>query len=258
VGEHRELLQPGRPLNEARQQVGITGRAEEEIRLSVPAQFPDAEVAERPEERRSQQREIEFIILWRAFRDGRPREDFEQVFVPLAPRVFIPAVYFEPAEETRQGGLCQPFHPSESRPADGGHVHPSPAILELQGLPIGIGARRLGVFDLSGVRTQIVAGGFPHTHPQLCVYLQVTGHEGRTSCRVVVLGADDVELFAAEEAEVELLGPLRFIHLRFWIVDGAFPEAGVYYVQVLFDGRLCGERALTLLATEGGRNGQPA
>ena len=38
-----------------------------------------------------------------------------------------------------------------------------------------------GVFHLHGVRSRIEADAFPYTHSQLCVYLQLTGHRGRTA-----------------------------------------------------------------------------
>jgi hypothetical protein len=42
-----------------------------------------------------------------------------------------------------------------------------------------------GVYDLHGVRTHVQARSFPYTHPQLSVYLPVTGHAGTVTGRVV-------------------------------------------------------------------------
>src|SRR5437868_3006546 len=44
-------------------------------------------------------------------------------------------------------------------------------------------------YNLLGVRTELYAPAFPYAHPQVLVYLQLTGHEGRSTCRVEVLRA---------------------------------------------------------------------
>jgi hypothetical protein len=112
-------------------------------------------------------------------------------------------------------------------------------------------------FNLLFVRSHILAPAFPYLHPQLIVYLQVTGHPRVTRCRSVLLRAEtDEELYRTPEDAVELRGPLEFHHLHFSFPDCEFPEAGIYYVQVYFDDVLCGERALILLEEEPGRNGQ--
>ena len=83
------------------------------------------------------------------------------------------------------------------------------------------------VFDLRGVRTYLVAPSFPYTHAQLCVYLQVTGHEGMASGRVVAIRAEtDDEVDSNAEEEVLLQGPLTFIQLPWRVVDCTFPTAG--------------------------------
>lgn len=114
-----------------------------------------------------------------------------------------------------------------------------------------------GVFTLTGVRTEIRAGHFPYTHRQLCVYLQVTGHEGESLCRICVNdSADDATIFSTDEQVVVFQGPLRVLGVTFWVADCVFPTAGVYYVQVYFGGKLCGERLLILSQTEARGNGQ--
>jgi len=113
-------------------------------------------------------------------------------------------------------------------------------------------------YHLLHVRSHIVAPGFPYVHPQLCIYLQVTGHPQSARCRGVLLRAEtDEELYVSAENLVMLTGPLDYLHLDFVFPDCEFPEAGIYYVQINFDDVLCGERALVLLEEEVGRNGQP-
>jgi hypothetical protein len=112
-------------------------------------------------------------------------------------------------------------------------------------------------FDLRGVRSEIIAGGFPYVHPRFAVYLQLTGHHQDATCRVAVVRAEtDEEVFELGEDVIALRGPLEFVHLHYELEDGVFPAGGVYYVQVSFDGALRGERALALREREGGGNGQ--
>ncbi len=111
-------------------------------------------------------------------------------------------------------------------------------------------------FDLIGVRTHIVAPAFPYEHPQLWVYLQVTGHESTAEGRVVIYDSDDNEIATSQSQFVTFTGPLDFLHLFFPFADCTFSGPGVYYVQVKFDGKIVGERALHLIEEEGGSNGQ--
>jgi hypothetical protein len=69
------------------------------------------------------------------------------------------------------------------------------------------------VFDLHGVRTHIQARTFPYTHPQLWVYLQVTGHEGTVTGRVVGTNeATEEQIVYRPIDEIQLRGPLTMIH----------------------------------------------
>ncbi len=112
------------------------------------------------------------------------------------------------------------------------------------------------VHDLLGVRTEMTVPMVPHICPQLCVYAQVTGHEGTSMCWVIIIRAtDDEEIIARPEEEVHFTGPTEFIPLRFWIADCEFPEAGVYYIQFFFDGRLCYERAVEVIESGGDDDG---
>ena len=91
-----------------------------------------------------------------------------------------------------------------------------------------------GVFNLRGVRTRLAAPSFPYQHPQLAVYLQMTGHEGTARGRIAVVNArTDEVVFDKGPHEVEFHGPLHFVPVSLWITDCTFPEEGIYYVQVL-------------------------
>ena len=111
--------------------------------------------------------------------------------------------------------------------------------------------------DLLGVRTYCGTPIFPFICPQLCVYMQATGHQGTARCCVVIVRAEnDTEVLRTTEEEIPFTGPLDFIHIRFWIANCVFPDAGLYYVQVFFDHQLRSERAFDVLASEGEANGR--
>jgi hypothetical protein len=60
------------------------------------------------------------------------------------------------------------------------------------------------------------------------------------------------------EQAVHFRGPLAFLPVCWWLRNSWFPEPGLYYVQVSFDGKLLGERALFLSHDEAATgNGQP-
>jgi hypothetical protein len=103
------------------------------------------------------------------------------------------------------------------------------------------------VFNLFGVRTFIRAGTFPYSHPQLCVYLQVTGHSGVAECHVVAVdAATDSELFTALTQQVRFHGPLSVVPVWWRIANCSFPGPGLYYFQAYFGHRLACERLLVL------------
>jgi hypothetical protein len=85
------------------------------------------------------------------------------------------------------------------------------------------------VFDLRGVRTQVQSSSFPYRRPQLCVYLQVSGHEGTPSGQVVVVSeAGEQEIASAPIEDIQLRGPLTAIHVALRIRNCTFPAPGVY------------------------------
>jgi hypothetical protein len=114
------------------------------------------------------------------------------------------------------------------------------------------------VFDLRGVRTHVQARSFPYTHPQLFVYLQVTGHEGTATGRVVGTNeATEEEIVDRLIGEIQLRGPLTMIHVRLQILDCEFPSPGVYWFQILLNEKLVAERRFLVSEAPGDTNGQP-
>jgi hypothetical protein len=114
------------------------------------------------------------------------------------------------------------------------------------------------VYDLHGVRTYVRARAFPYTHPQLSVYLQVTGHQGPASGHVVILReATEEEIAHTPIDEFQLSGPLTVIHLQVEITDCEFPAPGVYWFQVFLNDKLVAERRFFADESPGDTNGQP-
>jgi hypothetical protein len=113
------------------------------------------------------------------------------------------------------------------------------------------------LFNLNGVRTQVRARSFPYVHPQLCIFLQVTGHEGIASGHLaLVQEANDAEIFQIPIDEFQLAGPLEVIPWWFELRDCEFREPGVYFFQVVLNGKLVMERRFPVLAFPGDSNGQ--
>src|SRR5207247_455011 len=108
------------------------------------------------------------------------------------------------------------------------------------------------------VRVQITADDFPHVHPQLCVFLYVSGRESVTgSLEVAIVRASDDEVILRSLAqEVVTGGPLVLLPLFFRLQDCEFPEAGLYYVQVFTPEKLVHERPLLVAERTVSRNGQ--
>jgi hypothetical protein len=115
------------------------------------------------------------------------------------------------------------------------------------------------LFNLGRVRTQVRAASFPYVHPQLCIYLQVSGHGGMASGEVVVVNeATEEDIVHVPIAEFPLSGPLEAIPVWLRIRDCEFPEPGVYWFQVFLNEKLVAERRFHVVASPGDSNGQPA
>ena len=108
-----------------------------------------------------------------------------------------------------------------------------------------------GVFHLYGVRSRIDVDAFPYTHPQLCVFLQLTGHRGTTRCRVAVVDREtDEEILVAPTQVINLTGPLDVVATVFTMEDCEWAGPGLYYVQSMCDDKLVCERPLLVTRVE--------
>jgi len=115
------------------------------------------------------------------------------------------------------------------------------------------------LFDLNGVRTQVRARSFPYFHPLLCVFFQVTGHSGIASGHLaLVQEAGDTEILRVPIGTFQLSGPRQVITKWIELQDCVFSEPGVYWFQVVLNGKLVTERRFHVVASPGDSNGQPA
>jgi hypothetical protein len=115
------------------------------------------------------------------------------------------------------------------------------------------------VFHLTGVRTHIRPDAFPYTHPSLCVYLQVAGHEGEASCHVELVPAGEgPPLLITPQQDVPLYGPLELVSVWWRIRNCTFLRPGLYYVQVYFGSKLASERLLVISESGGSADGRQA
>ena len=107
------------------------------------------------------------------------------------------------------------------------------------------------VFNLLGVRTRIYADSFPYTPPRLYVYLQLSGHFGSASGAISVVHArTDQEVARQLIPSIQFRGPLVLLPIYVRIRNCTFPEAGIYFIQTFFDGKLLGERFFELIEGE--------
>jgi hypothetical protein len=113
------------------------------------------------------------------------------------------------------------------------------------------------VFDLIGIRSELRAPVFPYLHPQMIVYLQVTGHQGRVLLQIrIEESATDNLVLATPLQECEFQDPLSFSQVAFSLDACVYPRPGLYYVQVYHEGKLIGERSFRLLDSTEFSDGQ--
>jgi hypothetical protein len=104
-----------------------------------------------------------------------------------------------------------------------------------------------GVYHLTGVRTTMAARSFPAIRPLLCVFLQLSGHQGAADCHVQIFnGASKELIFLSNPKAVIFRDPTATVPVRFRLRNCIFRTPGVYYVEMLADNKVIGERRLHL------------
>ena len=103
------------------------------------------------------------------------------------------------------------------------------------------------VVHLTGVRAVLDVPSFPAVYAQLCVFLHMSGHQGMANCQVKIeeVGSGDA-IFETEILAVSFDDPASVVPVYFRLPNCVFPAPGLYYVQVLHESKLIGERPLGL------------
>ena len=87
---------------------------------------------------------------------------------------------------------------------------------------------------------------FPLRLPELCVYLLMTDERGRGQASIVGVHADSGQaVFASPERNLQFgADPLAVVGVIFRIEDCVFPEAGLYWIQFVYNGQVIAQQPL--------------
>jgi len=108
--------------------------------------------------------------------------------------------------------------------------------------------KKVNVFGLVSTIQAVPDAAFPVCHPELCVYLQVTGGRGTGEGKIVAVQADTEQVVFTSSPHPIALGadPLAVLGLVFRIQDCIFPQAGLYWIQFRFNDNIIAEQPLLL------------
>jgi hypothetical protein len=107
---------------------------------------------------------------------------------------------------------------------------------------------RFDILGVCGLITSRQTPPFPLRHPSLCVFVQFTGARGGAEVQVVVRDADtDAAVFSSQPHRVRLpVDPLQLMGLKLVVKDSPFPRAGLYWVQLRWNGQVVAQEPLLL------------
>ncbi len=101
----------------------------------------------------------------------------------------------------------------------------------------------IGVYHLGGVRTSLEVPAFPALCPRLAVFVQMSGHRGEAACSVGVRhAATDEIVYQTKPKPIAFLDPTLVVPAVFRLRNCVFPAAGLYYIGILHEKKLIGER----------------
>ena len=107
--------------------------------------------------------------------------------------------------------------------------------------------QEMGVYRLSGVRTRLDVPVFPAFRPRLCVFVQMNGHRGQALCRIGIRQeATDEVIYQTKAKTILFEDPRLAVPVVFRLRNCVFPASGLYYVEILDETKLIGERRLLL------------
>jgi uncharacterized protein DUF6941 len=108
-----------------------------------------------------------------------------------------------------------------------------------------------GVYHLTGVRNSLALSSFPATRFRLNAFVHMSGHEGEASCQLQIFHlATDSVIYLGKPKAVSFKDPTLVVPVVFPVRNCVFAAPGVYFVEVLADNKVVGERRLHLLQEE--------
>jgi hypothetical protein len=106
--------------------------------------------------------------------------------------------------------------------------------------------RKVNVFGLVNTLGAAEGSDFPLCHPELCIYLLMTGGRGTGEGRIVAVAADTNEVAFASPAHPITFppDPLALLGCIFRIQDCVFQKSGLYWIQFWFNGKTIAQQPL--------------
>jgi hypothetical protein len=89
---------------------------------------------------------------------------------------------------------------------------------------------------------------FPFRHPELCVYVVLTGGRGTGEAEVAAVHADSDRLIFSTPRHALKLGPdpLAIRGMAFRIRGGLFPQPGLYWFEFRYNGKALARQPLVV------------
>ena len=107
---------------------------------------------------------------------------------------------------------------------------------------------RINTLGLSHSITPIEGDDFPVCHPQLCVFVSLTGGVGIGQAQVVIRSEETDEVIRETAVHtIENLVTRNLISgVLFRILDCVFEEVGVYWIEFVYEGLVLSRQSLFL------------
>jgi hypothetical protein len=101
-----------------------------------------------------------------------------------------------------------------------------------------------------GTFNQISAPAVPARHARMCVLITLTGGRGEHEMTVAIEHAETGERSTEVSGPLELENPLLICDLNLTLNGAVFPAYGKYWLDVLVDGELIGQRPFQVVPAE--------
>ena len=125
---------------------------------------------------------------------------------------------------------------------------PAPEVLAMVLCDQVITDRMTGKQSLIGMFSRVHARQFPAAHPQLCVFVMLTGGHGKTELQIRIVHAnEDRPPIVEGRGGVDFKDPRAIANLALQFHGLMFPRPGEYRVQLLAHGELLREARLDLV-----------